>query len=78
MTQGFENMELLEEIRKIVREEVERGREEYKETGGVPYQEFTTDQINLVKQRTDCLHDGLPKDAVHLISCPCPKCSPGC
>jgi hypothetical protein len=25
-----------------------------------------------------CLHDGLKPTDVHMIACPCPKCSPRC
>lgn len=25
-----------------------------------------------------CLHEGLSKDDIHMLSCPCPRCSPRC
>lgn len=68
------NEELLENIRKIVREELYRDTilvdppNPYGTTG-TPYTP-NTEQV--------CLHDGLPKDSIHMISCPCPKCSPRC
>jgi hypothetical protein len=58
--------ELLDSIRKIVREEIRRE---------FPLPHFNQDELN---QMNYCLHEGLPKDRTHMIVCPCPKCSPRC